>query len=219
MDIDLILSSLNLAWTKISPLVINLLSVLILLLIGYLVARALGMAVAYIARLIMLDKISEQSRLKEVLGKGDIKKPLSELLGDLIYWVMLFISIIGITEFFRLPIDPALEKVFSFIAIIFVAAIILGMGAFFASLIAGVVRLVAANFGIEGAKTISRVIYYIVIVFAFLATLSQLGIGTEVFIPQIGVIIGAFGLAAAIAFGLGCKDMAADFLYNLFKGK
>lgn len=219
MDTNQILGSLNLAWIKISPLVINLLSVLVLLLIGYLVARALGMAVAYIGRLIMLDQLSDKSGLKALLEKGDIKKPLSDLLGDLVYWVMLFISIIGITEFFRLPIDPALEKVFSFIAVIFVAAIILGMGAFFASLIAGVVRLVAGNFGIEGAKTISRVIYYIVIVFAFLATLAQLGIGTEVFIPQIGVIIGAFGLAAAIAFGLGCKDMAADFLYNLFKGK
>jgi hypothetical protein len=32
-------------------------------------------------------------------------------------------------------------------------------------------------------------------------------------------VVGAVGLGAAIAFGLGCKDMASDFLFNLFKGK
>jgi hypothetical protein len=103
--------------------------------------------------------------------------------------------------------------------VVFLAALILGVGVFLAGLIAALVRLVMANLGVEGAVTVSRVIYYIVIIFTFLAALAELGISPEVFAPQIGVIIGAFGLAAAIAFGLGCKDMAADFLHNLFKGK
>ena len=86
-------------------------------------------------------------------------------------------------------------------------------------LISGIVRIVMANFGVEGSKTASRFIYYIVIVFTVLAVLAELGLAPDAFTPHIGVIIGAFGLAAAIAFGLGCKDMAADFLTNLFKGK
>jgi hypothetical protein len=219
MDLNSVTSSVNVSWSMISPLVSNLLQVLILLLIGFLVAKGVGAAITYLAKLILLDKGAELIGFKNLLEKGEIKRTAAELLGDLIYWSIIFTTVIGVAELFKLPIGPAMNRVFTFLGLILVAAIVLGVGVFLASFISSIVRLVATNFGIEGARTISRVIYYIVIVFAFLAALAQLGIGSEVFIPQIGVIIGAFGLAAAIAFGLGCKDMAADFLYNMFKGK
>ena len=219
MNITPLIASVSMAWTEISPLILYLIGSLFLLLIGYLIARGLAWGATLLLRLARLDAASKQIGLSVLLEKGEIKKSLSELIGDLIYWVVVFISLIGTAKVFGLPIEPALSKVFAFLGLVLLAALILGIGAYFATLISGIVKIVAASFGVEGAKTLSRVVYYIVIIFTFLAALSQLGIGSEVFVPQLGVIIGAFGLAAAIAFGLGCKDMAADFLHNLFKGK
>ncbi len=141
------------------------------------------------------------------------------MLGDLFYWVVVFITVIGVSGAFGLAVDRALAGMFMYMGIVFLAAIVLGVGIFLAGLISGIVRLVLSNFGVEGAKTASRFIYYIVIVFTVLAVLAELGLSPDSFAPHIGVIIGAFGLAAAIAFGLGCKDMAADFLHNIFKSK
>jgi len=207
------------AWTLVIPLILNLLAVISLVFVGYLLARAAAFIVTFALQTLSLDKWLKKAGFTSILEKGDIKRTPAELVGDLFYWTILFVSIITASKTAALPIEIALDKIFTFLGLIFLASIILGSGLFFASLIASIIRLIAANFGIEGAKSFSRVIYYIVIVFAFLATLSQLGIGAEVFIPQMGVVIGAFGLAAAIAFGLGCKDMAADFLHNLFRGK
>jgi len=219
MGMESLVSSLNSAWLRISPLILNLIGVFFLLLIGFLIARGLDFLVTFILKLIRLDKGAKQIGLSGLLEKGDIKRTISELLGDLAYWVVVFITVVGVAENYGLPVGQALTNVFYYFGLVFIAAIVLGIGAFFASLLAGIVRVIAAGFGIEGARTLSRVVYYIVIIVTFLAALAQLGIKPDVFVPQIGVIIGAVGLAAAIAFGLGCKDMAADFLHNLFRGK
>ena len=125
----------------------------------------------------------------------------------------------GVLGAFGLPVEVALGKIFSYVGVVFLAALVLGVGVFLAGLISTIVRVIMANLGLEGARTVSRVIYYIVIVFIFLAALAELGFDPNSLTPHIGVILGMPALAAAIAFGLGCKDMAADFLHNLFKGK
>lgn len=212
-------SLLNSAWLAISPLILNLLVALLLLLIGFLAAKGLGYLTTFILKLIQFDKGSRRIGLSALLEKGELKKTAADLLGDLVYWIIIFVTVISVAKIFGLPIEIALSHVFAYLGLVVLAALVLGIGLFLASLLAGTVKLIALNFGVEGGKTLARVVYYVVIIFTFLAALAQLGIKPEVFVPQIGVIIGAVGLAAAIAFGLGCKDMAADFLHNLFKGK
>ena len=219
MQLENLTGSVNLSWGIISPLMIKIVLGLLLIFIGVLIARGLGSIATSLLKIIKFDKGAKQLGLDQILEKGDIKRSLSELIGDLIYWLLVFVSIFAIADIFGLPADATLAKLFSYIAIVFTAALIIGVGLFLASLVSGIVRVIMVNIGLEGAKTASRIIYYIVIVVAFMGALEALGISSSVFVPQIGVIIGAFGLAAAIAFGLGCKDMAADFLFNLFKGK
>jgi hypothetical protein len=90
---------------------------------------------------------------------------------------------------------------------------------FLANLIAGVVKLVCLNIGLEGGKSLARAVYYLAVIFSLLAALALLGLRPSAIVAKLDIIVGAPALAAAIAFGLGCKDMAADFLHNIFKGK
>jgi small-conductance mechanosensitive channel len=214
-----LLSSIGFAWQEISPLLMNLLSFILFILIGFLLAKGAGLLLSTLLKLIMLDNLSKSIGINYLLEKGNVKRTLSELIGDLGYWLIIFLSVVSVANWNQLPIQPALNKVFDFLGLILMAAIVLVIGAFFASLFSAIVRFLAANFGVDEARVISRVIYYIIIIFSFLAALSQLGVNPELFLPHVNVIIGAIGLAAAIAFGLGCKDMAADFLHNFFKGK
>jgi len=219
MRIEDISPALNASFFQIFPIAAKILVVLILFLVGFIVAKALGWLVTAFSRLIQLDLLAQKSGFETLLEKADIKKTTSELFGNLIYWIVIFVFFIAVLGYFHLPVQAVLVKVFSYMGIVFLAAFILALGVFLAGLIAGIVKVILANLGMEAAKSVSRIVYYIIITFSFLLALAELGIPTAVFVPQIGVIIGAIGLAAAIAFGLGCKDMAADFLYNLFRGK
>jgi hypothetical protein len=212
-------SSLTFAWSQISQPMLILLSALALLLIGFVIAKAVAFAVAYVLKLAQLDKAAKTVKLSALLEKGEIKRTASDLLGDLCYWLILLVTLIGAAKLFGLKVEPVLAKVFIYLGLALLVALVLGLALFFASLIANIVKVVALNFGIEGGKSLARFTYYLVVLFLCLAALSQLGLRPGTILGKLDIVLGTVGLAAAIAFGLGCKDMAADFLYGIFKGK
>ncbi len=141
------------------------------------------------------------------------------MLGDFVFWFTIFLIILSLAAQINIPVESALDRIISFTGIILLAALVLSIGTYLAVFISGLVYLVAANLGLPGAKNISRIIQYFTVIFAFLLALEHLGVGPALLIPSIGVIIGAVGLAIAIAFGLGCKDIMADFVSNLIRGR
>lgn len=219
MDYNIVVVSLNLTVAKLLPLVLKGLIILVLLFLGWLIARGLGWLTTWILKKLQLDKGLKTLGFNSLLDKADIKKSPAELLGELVYWLAVIKLVIWALVMLGVPVLPVIDIIILFTGTLLVAAFVLGVGLFLATLVSGIVRFFLINLGIEGAKTASRFIYFIVITFTLLAVFSVFGIPNKIFADQINVVIGAFGLAAAIAFGLGCKDMAADFLHNLFKGK
>ena len=219
MTFDAIIIAMYDTILTILPIILNFFLVIILFLAGLLFSRLLKTVLEIILKAVNLDKGLKSIKFIPLLQKAEIKKPPSELLGDLVYWITIFTVIIGLAGASGMPVGMVLDQILSYMGIILLAALVLGLGVFFATIISGLVYVIASNIGISGAKTIARLIQYATIIFAFLLALEQLGIGPSLLIPSIGVIIGAVGLAAAIAFGLGCKDIMADFVSNLIKGK
>jgi hypothetical protein len=214
-----LISALVFAWGQISQPLFTLIATLILLLIGFVIAKFAGFVITQSLKLIQFDKWAKTVKLNTLLEKGEIKKGLSDLLGEVVYWLILFITVIGAAKLFGLQVEPVLGKLFIYLGLALLVALVVGLGLFFASLIANLVKIIALNFGIEGGKSLARFTYYLVVLFTFLAVLSQLGLKPGSILGKLDIVLGTVGLAAAIAFGLGCKDMAADFLYGIFKGK
>jgi small-conductance mechanosensitive channel len=219
MTIESFLASVNLIFNKILYPLSNLFLALLILLIVLLVARFLRNIVTMFLKTVQLDAALEKVKFNKLLEKADIRKTTSELFGELVYWLVIFVVVLGLAAMVGIPIETALDRVMSFTGIVLLAAITLSLGTFLSILIAQMVFLIGSNLGFAGSKTISRLIQYATVIFAFLLALEQLGIGPALLVPSIGVIIGAVGLAVAIAFGLGCKDIMADFVSNLIKGK
>ncbi|NQU17386.1 MAG: hypothetical protein HQ564_04895 [Candidatus Saganbacteria bacterium] len=219
MAISRFIDSFLVVWVRIFPYFINLLLAAFVLIAGISAARLVQYLVTFFFKNIGIDCFLEKIKLTAFLEKAEIKRPVSQLLGDISYWLAVLLLIVALANFLGLPVDPLLDRILNYIGIVFLAALVLGLGVFLSSFISGVVYIIAVNVGIPGAKTIARIMQYATIIFAFLLALEQLGIGPSLIVPSIGVIIGAVGLAVAIAFGLGCKDIMADFVSNLIKGK
>ena len=214
-----LLAALGFAWDLISRPLLALATTILLLLIGFIIAKFIGFVITQSLKLIQFDKWTKTVKLNALLEKGEIKKGLADLLGDVVYWLIIFITIIGAARLFGLPVEPVVGKLFIYLGLALMVALVIGLGLFFASLIANLVKIIALNFGVEGGKSLARFTYYLVVLFTFLAVLSQLGLKPGSILGKLDIVLGTVGLAAAIAFGLGCKDMAADFLYGIFKGK
>lgn len=220
MIIQKILDSVVSAWNLIIPPLASLLYGLVLVLVGWIVARLLQWIVSYVLKALQLDKGAQAIGLTPILAKGEIKRALSDLLADLAYWVAIIITVVATADFLGLgSVGGMVNRIIAYLPGVLAAAVVLGIALFLASVVAGLIVLVAANIGISFSKTIARVIYYAMVTFAFVTALVLLGVPVKEILSRGDLIFGMAGLAIAIAFGLGCKDMAADFVTNLFKQK
>lgn len=217
MSIQVILGPINEVLLTVGPLLLNLLYALILLFIGLLIAKGLQWLVLTVLGLLQLNKGSKQIGFTDFLTKGGVKKGPTELLGDLVYWLTIFVTVTAVAGVLGLISAKALlGGLLAYLPAVLSAAYVLGVGIFVALLLSAVVLVIANNIGLANADTLAKVVRYAIIIFAFLAALGQLGISADWIITSITVVVGAVGLAFAIAFGLGAKDKAADFLDKFF---
>ncbi|MFH1710243.1 MAG: hypothetical protein ABH860_04135 [bacterium] len=204
----------------ISPLLINLIISLVLLLISIVIAKGLQTITVSVLKAVMLDKGLSAIGFTPFLTKGEIKKAPSDLLGDMVYWILIFIAVTAVAMAYGPSNSKELLSMLLAYSVSVIAAVfIMALSVFLSVVIAGIVTAIANNVGLSNTKTLAKIAQYGVNIFGFLKALEILGISSAIIVASFSVIVGAVGLAFAIAFGLGCKDIAADFVTSLFKGK
>ncbi|MFA4844549.1 MAG: hypothetical protein WC632_06350 [Candidatus Margulisiibacteriota bacterium] len=201
----------------VGPLLLSLLYALILLLIGLLIAKGSQWLVITALGVLRLNKGSKQIGFTEFLTKGGLKKGPTELLGELVYWLTIFVTVTAVASILGLASAKALlGGLLAYLPAALSAAYVLGVGIFVALLLSAVMLVIANNIGLTNANVLANVVQSAIIIFAALAALGQLGVPLEWLTTSVNIIVGAVGLAFAIAFGLGAKDRAANFLDKFF---
>jgi hypothetical protein len=84
------------------------------------------------------------------------------------------------------------------------AVLIFGIGLYFANLAKNMIM----KTGADQAGTIARLAQVAVIIFAASMSLRELGLANDIINLAFGITLGAMGLAAALAFGLGSREVA-----------
>nr|MBU1328846.1 hypothetical protein [Candidatus Omnitrophota bacterium] len=201
----------------------TLIGILVILVVGWIIASVLKNVVVKLLKLIQFDTASEKSGLADVLRKGGIKNTLSELMGGLIYWIiMLLVFMASLNALGMTVVASLLDKVILYIPNVIAAVFIISLGIFFASIIGAIVMTASMNAGIKQAKLLSQLTQTVIVIFATIMSLEQLNIATAILNTTITVLLGAIGLAFALAVGLGSKDVAGKLIHDLvekLKGK
>jgi len=219
-----VLSPLTMMWSKILGFLPTLAMVIVILIGGWIVAAFLQKVVVRFLKLARLDTVSEKSGIANILLKGDISQTLSEIIGSLVYWLVMLVVILAAVNALNLTEAAALlNSVILYIPRVIAALFILVLGIFFASVLATTVRTTAANSGVSQAKGLGRLTQIIIVVFTVIQqALYQLRIDVTVLNLIIQAAVGAIALGFAIALGLGCKDIVGKYVENLiesFKSK
>ncbi len=201
---------------QISQFVLNALLVIVILIIGWLISKVIKAVVTKALKAVKLDVLSDRIELDKLLGKGGITYSFSELVGIVCYWLGLLVTFMVAINAIGLTIAAdLLNKVVLYIPNVIAAMFILVLGMFAATLMRNIVRTAANNAGLSQAKVLAQIVETVVIVFAIFVGLEQLQIGIRITELTISIVLGAIGLGLALAFGLGCKDIAGKFVAEL----
>jgi hypothetical protein len=203
--------------TQIGQFLVSILLVIIILIVGWVICKLIKSLVTNILRRVKLDDVSDRIELDSILAKGGVKYSLSELIGVICYWLGILVTFVVALSTVGLITPGLVDKIISYIPNIIASIFILIVGMFVASLLKSIVQASVNNAGISHAAFLSRLTEIIVIVFAVLMVLEQLSIGVRISTITVAIFLGSLGLALALAFGLGCRDIAARFVSDLIE--
>ncbi|MGM0428507.1 MAG: mechanosensitive ion channel family protein [Thermodesulfobacteriota bacterium] len=219
-----IMATVTGAWnafaTKITAFLPLLIGAIIIFIIGWIIARLIRAGVVRLLRLIRFDSAGEKAGLNEFLSKGNITKTPSEIIGSLVYWFIMILVLIASLDALGLPIvSDMLNDIFLYIPNVVAAVIVLVLGILFGNLLSTVIRTAASNAGVTAAPTLGNIAFYAIIFFSGAIAMIQLGVGEKIVASAFVIVFGASALAMALAFGIGGREIAAEYLRKWLEKK
>ena len=189
----------------------QLIGALIILLVGYVIAKALQAIVGRVLEGIGFDRWMERGGIKQFFDRADTEHTPHSILGRLVFWFVFIIAITMAADALGIPqVSAVLAQLIAYIPSIIAAILILILAALLANFLSSIVR------GATGSDILASVARYAIIVYAVFAAVTQLGIAVELTAPTFLIVLGAVALAAAIAFGLGSREVAQDIIEKAY---
>jgi small-conductance mechanosensitive channel len=191
---------------------------LIIIVIGLLVAFVLKYILRALLGLTKLDRVSDDAGASRVLRMAHLP-PMTELLSRSIFWVTwIGFILVGLSVLRVAGLQEQISRLFQFLPEVFVAILILFLGAVIANFLSRTALLAAVNAGHPSPKILSWSIRFVIWILAISMTLEELGVARQTVISAFSIIFGASMLGLAIAFGLGGQDLARKCLERYLGG-
>jgi len=214
---DVLIASFQELWSGVVTFVPQLVIALVVFIIGWVIAVALGKIVSQLVKSLRVDSALRGLGAEAPLSRAGLRLDSGAFVGGLVRWffilVFLFASIdvIGldqVTEFLR-------SVVLTYIPQVIVAAFILLVAALLADVVHRVVAGSARAAHIPSAGFLGGVAKWSIWIFAILAALFQLGIAGVFIQTLFTAFVAMLAIAGGLAFGLGGRDAASRFLEKL----
>jgi small-conductance mechanosensitive channel len=204
---DALLNALNTFLSYIPQLI----GAIVILLVGFLVARALQAVVSRLLQGIGFDRWMERGGIKQFFDQAQTRETPASVLAKLVFWFVFIIALVMAADALGIPqVSAVLAQLVAYIPSIIAAILILILAALLANFLSSVVR------GATGSDILANIARYAIIVYAVFAAITELGIAVELTAPTFLIVLGGVVLAAAIAFGIGSREVARDIVERAY---
>ncbi len=186
---------------------------LMLVALGYLLARLIGFGAARLLQLVGMDRLLSRTAVQALLDRSNTKKTVSQLLGILVFWVIFLLFLISAAEAMSLSIvSQALRDLTYYLPKVGLAALILVLGLLAANLVRELISLACSTAGVTQGSIVAQAFYVAAILLVVVTAINQLGVDTTLLNSTITLVIAGLIGGAAISFGLGARTAVANLI-------
>lgn len=209
-------TSLEAIWTKFAEYTPNLFGTVLLLLVGYLVSKAVAIFFKKTLKSIGIDKASEKINLHKSLEKIGIKLKVSALFGVVFFWLVMLVFIIAASEVLNLgKITDTIDVFIHYLPHIIGAALIFILGLMVAQFLKNIIEGMSKQVSPAYSKVLSSVVHFIIVVLVSVLAINQLQLEIELINRIVEIVLISTGVVLALSFGLGTKDLSKSIISSL----
>lgn len=188
---------------------------LLVLLVGWLIALVIARLV-----LLLLRGLRFNEGVRRMFGEGAIapRHEPAAVAALAAHWVIMVLAVILAADVLGFELSHLVgDRLRDILPRVVAATIVLAVGVPVAMLIGNLAGRLFAGAGLRRGRIRGQVVTVILTGFAVLLSLEQLGLAAQLIIALGLTAVAAVGLAVALAFGLGCRDLARDFVVEYLR--
>lgn len=217
---DISLNTLSSIITEIKPALFNILGAILVIIVGWLVSRIIRFILKKLLRLAKVNSLSDRINEANLFGSLQAKINLEKIILGFVKWVLILIIVIVAADITELTvISTEIANLLRYLPILFSAVVIFMIGLYASNLIRSMLKNVLETMRLGASKIISSVVFYVLIIFVTITALNHAGIDTQIITNNFTLVLGAFLLAFALAFGLGSREVVGDLLRTFYARK
>lgn len=177
----------------------------LLLIIAYFVGRLVAEIVTDLLSGMGFNQFAERMGLAQIASQTTTVRTPAEIVGTIVLTaIMLFAAMEAARLIEFVFLATIIAEFLAFGGRLLLAIIILGIGVYLANL----ARDLLLGSGGKNATLTAQLARWTVLIFSAAIALRQLGVADDIINLAFGLTLGAIAVAAALAFGLGARDVA-----------
>lgn len=201
------------AFGDIVALIPHVLAMLLVLIVGFLVARVLDKFTATLSHSLGVQTAAEKSGLAASMKHVGITKTVPQIMGQIVFWMTMCAFLAAAFNILGLgAVSAAVEQIVAYIPNLLVATVVVIVGLLAAGFLRGVVATSTDRLGITYAETLADAVYYVLALVTFLGAFDQLHIEFGLLKELILLAAAGLALGCGLALGLGGRDVMAGIL-------
>ncbi len=215
---DSLQASFSHTFNTIAAFLPKLVSALIILFIGYIVAKIVKNILVKVLRAVKFNDVADKVGINGFMSKAGLKSDASGLMGKMGYWMVMFTTLTLFFSNLGLPeVSGLLHQAVAFIPKLLVGCILLIVGMYAADFLRDLAVATLKGGGFESPNLVGNIVYGGIMFLVVSMVLNQIGIGGEIVNTLVTSVLGGVSIATAIAFGLGGREWAAKQIKNISK--
>ena len=193
----------------------NLLGFLVILIVGYFIAKALKALVAKGLEAVGFDRALSDSDAGEYVAKVSPDARPSKLIAVIVFWLVFLVVLTAAVGALEIPAVTAfMDDVLGYLPNVIAAVVIFVLAAAIAGAVGGLVeRLIGDT---PTGRLLQAAAPSLIMVIGVFMVLNQLKIAEEIVTITYAAILGAVALGMALAFGLGGRSLASRMLEDSY---
>lgn len=188
----------------------------LLLIVGWGIAKLLKAIVPKVLVWLKFDVLAGKIGVNEFLRKGHVQYAPSKLIGVFLYWAVMLISLAEAASMLDQNAAASIRSwLFGGIPTILAAIITAVIGVLIVQFLSNFVLTIMNNAGVASGSLVQKLIRGVGYIIVAVMAMEQLGLEQSIVSILLLLMIGSLALGVAIAIGLGCKDMARQYIESL----
>jgi hypothetical protein len=195
----------------------NLIGAVLILLIGWLVAKMVAAVTKTMLEKVGADKIGDKLNEIDAIKGLKLEIKLSSIISKVLYYFILIFMLRPAADTLGVPaISDMVKLLVEFIPKLISSALMLSAGIFLADALKNFVVTLCKSFNIAAGKLIGTAIFFFLLIIFVIQAVAQVGINTSLLESSFNLLVGGIIFAFAIGYGFASKEILLNIISSFY---